>query len=139
MLNVTLGGPTLGGVLMDDAGTVQAVWQSFAYQDGDDISEGEWAMPAALVRDTIAQYRSDKPYYIAPAKFEYDSLDVARERGLPDEWIARIAASGAVHRRVLAVTQAVGPSESLRVGDVCLLYTSPSPRDRTRSRMPSSA
>ena len=25
------------------------------------------------------------------------------------------------------------------VGDVCLLYTSPSPRDRTRSRMPSSA
>ena len=25
------------------------------------------------------------------------------------------------------------------VGDTCLLYTSPSPRDRTRSRMPSSA
>ena len=25
------------------------------------------------------------------------------------------------------------------VGDLCLLYTSPSPRDRTRSRMPSSA
>ena len=25
------------------------------------------------------------------------------------------------------------------VFDVCLLYTSPSPRDRTRSRMPSSA
>ena len=24
-------------------------------------------------------------------------------------------------------------------GDACLLYTSPSPRDRTRSRMPSSA
>mgnify|MGYP003379002978 CR=1 FL=1 len=26
-----------------------------------------------------------------------------------------------------------------RFKDVCLLYTSPSPRDRTRSRMPSSA
>ena len=26
-----------------------------------------------------------------------------------------------------------------RIGDPCLLYTSPSPRDRTRSRMPSSA
>ena len=25
------------------------------------------------------------------------------------------------------------------LGDICLLYTSPSPRDRTRSRMPSSA
>ena len=25
------------------------------------------------------------------------------------------------------------------IGGICLLYTSPSPRDRTRSRMPSSA
>ena len=30
----------------------------------------------------------------------------------------------------------LGPSGS---GKTCLLYTSPSPRDRTRSRMPSSA
>ena len=28
---------------------------------------------------------------------------------------------------------------TLRLGQYCLLYTSPSPRDRTRSRMPSSA
>ena len=27
----------------------------------------------------------------------------------------------------------------LQQGNICLLYTSPSPRDRTRSRMPSSA
>ena len=30
----------------------------------------------------------------------------------------------------------VGPCS---IHDICLLYTSPSPRDRTRSRMPSSA
>ena len=29
--------------------------------------------------------------------------------------------------------------KALLEADVCLLYTSPSPRDRTRSRMPSSA
>ena len=29
--------------------------------------------------------------------------------------------------------------ESIRIGDVCLLYTSPSPRDPSISRMPSSA
>ena len=29
--------------------------------------------------------------------------------------------------------------EELQIKHVCLLYTSPSPRDRTRSRMPSSA
>ena len=28
---------------------------------------------------------------------------------------------------------------SFMLGEICLLYTSPSPRDRTRSRMPSSA
>jgi len=30
-------------------------------------------------------------------------------------------------------------SERAGIFDICLLYTSPSPRDRTRSRMPSSA
>ena len=29
--------------------------------------------------------------------------------------------------------------ETVMLCDICLLYTSPSPRDRTRSRMPSSA
>ena len=29
--------------------------------------------------------------------------------------------------------------DALEMGLTCLLYTSPSPRDRTRSRMPSSA
>ena len=29
--------------------------------------------------------------------------------------------------------------DGMKMGDICLLYTSPSPRDRTRSRMPSSA
>ena len=41
-----------------------------------------------------------------------------------------------VHHQVLQVTIAVRKLVSTRV---CLLYTSPSPRDRTRSRMPSSA
>ena len=34
---------------------------------------------------------------------------------------------------------ALSDSIVLEPGDNCLLYTSPSPRDRTRSRMPSSA
>ena len=41
------------------------------------------------------------------------------------------------------VTDSSGTTESLRINTtgigICLLYTSPSPRDRTRSRMPSSA
>ena len=61
-----------------------------------------------------------------------------------------------VHRRVLYAMHELSNSynrpykKSARIvgdvigkyhphGDTCLLYTSPSPRDRTRSRMPSSA
>ena len=33
----------------------------------------------------------------------------------------------------------VGPKKEMANVSICLLYTSPSPRDRTRSRMPSSA
>ena len=35
-----------------------------------------------------------------------------------------------------AISGLIGPNGA---GKTCLLYTSPSPRDRTRSRMPSSA
>ena len=58
------------------------------------------------------------------------------------------AAMGRVHRLWrAAINQAVGDlgitearwSVMLHLAKVCLLYTSPSPRDRTRSRMPSSA
>ena len=41
-----------------------------------------------------------------------------------------------------AITQTIGGFTQAMTGDmseICLLYTSPSPRDRTRSRMPSSA
>ena len=47
---------------------------------------------------------------------------------------------------ITLVVAGVGPDGGFGAGDVaaggagaCLLYTSPSPRDRTRSRMPSSA
>ena len=38
-----------------------------------------------------------------------------------------------------AAALAVSPNADLQLIYTCLLYTSPSPRDRTRSRMPSSA
>ena len=48
-------------------------------------------------------------------------------------------------KRVLTSSEAAdylgyaGPSAAFNEFIICLLYTSPSPRDRTRSRMPSSA
>ena len=42
-------------------------------------------------------------------------------------------------QRALTENKDWGLSRALRERGACLLYTSPSPRDRTRSRMPSSA
>lgn len=121
VLSASLVGPTLGGPLLDSDGVVQAVWQSFAYQDGDEIKESEWAMPAALVKDVISQFQNNETLFIAPASFAYQSLDKAREQGLDNEWIRKIAASAAIHRRVLWVQQVVGgESNPLMVGDIVL-------------------
>ena len=55
-----------------------------------------------------------------------------------------VSVAGALRRRERAAQEASrwSPKEGLAIAalaGICLLYTSPSPRDRTRSRMPSSA
>ena len=52
-----------------------------------------------------------------------------------------VSAPAAAPRRAAApaAAPAAKPAAAAGAGSVCLLYTSPSPRDRTRSRMPSSA
>ena len=41
--------------------------------------------------------------------------------------------------KVIQVADYSGGADASAYANICLLYTSPSPRDRTRSRMPSSA
>ena len=133
VLSATSAGPTLGGALLDDQQIVQAVWQSFAYQDGDEVKESEWAMPAVLIGDALQQYLSPEPHYLAPALFEYQSLDKAREAGLDDSWIRQISSSGSEHRRAIAVrTVAGGAANNLRVGDVILQVNGELPGDLRR-------
>ena len=73
----------------------------------------------------------------------------------PRSTLDRSSAASDVYKRQKSVSKEVeGRNEIAQVGsisanndkaignliaDACLLYTSPSPRDRTRSRMPSSA
>ena len=54
-----------------------------------------------------------------------DALEVLLESGVPNLTMSEIAKKLKISLRTLY--------------EICLLYTSPSPRDRTRSRMPSSA
>ena len=71
-------------------------------------------------------------------------IDLIAPLGSIDAGEAGIRVSGNVNLAALQVinaenVQVQGKSAGLPVIATCLLYTSPSPRDRTRSRMPSSA
>ena len=66
-----------------------------------------------------------------------------------DEAQIRVVLRAYLEREGYTVAEAATGKEALALAgtsrpdlvllDICLLYTSPSPRDRTRSRMPSSA
>ena len=87
------------------------------------------------------------------ARYTHDTLALAfsiTEEAIEDNLYDRLASRYAKAlaramsnaKQVKAVTpliQGLPSTDNFDSGDACLLYTSPSPRDRTRSRMPSSA
>ena len=66
----------------------------------------------------------------------FSALDPLTKTGIHDEFV-RIQSLG--QRSILLVTHDMGEAMKLAQHLVCLLYTSPSPRDQRGSRMPSSA
>ena len=84
---------------------------------------------------------------VAPLAAPYapDAIDLASRRAAPSlaHWFGTDDLGRDVLSRALfggRVSIAIGLLSALVAVSVgCLLYTSPSPRDRTRSRMPSSA
>ena len=73
-----------------------------------------------------------------------EGLRMLEYRGYDSAWFSLIDREGQLssHKTLgrVAALEAVQLATPLSGGTgICLLYTSPSPRDRTRSRMPSSA
>ena len=68
---------------------------------------------------------------------ELELLRAVRKEHGPKELTLRVDANGAFSMK--NVPEILEQLAELDVHSICLLYTSPSPRDRTRSRMPSSA
>lgn len=115
--------PTLGGPLVDKDGMVHAVYMSFAYEESREIKQREWAMPASVVQQALSLYRAQEPYYSIDAKLAYRPLYVARQLGMPGEWLSRFNALPADMRRVLYVEQVVPDTDAqdkLFSGDVLL-------------------
>ena len=71
------------------------------------------------VSEAVAKANADTSIIFVPPKFAADAVMEAAEAGI---------------KVIICITEGI-PVQDM----VCLLYTSPSPRDRTRSRMPSSA
>ena len=84
---------------------------------------------------TMTPYQKDMPWTVPPdheaPQGEYQNWESPN----PDRWVPK----GYVIVRVDVRGSGFSEGKPAGLSGLCLLYTSPSPRDRTRSRMPSSA
>ena len=115
--------PSLGGPLVDENGDVHALYMSFAYEDNREIRQREWAMPSPVILESLRMYQSGEPYYSLDVRIAYQPLSVARQYGLPDEWLARYNQLPADVRRVLFVTQLVPGTDAatkIKSGDALI-------------------
>ena len=74
-------------------------------------------------------------------RFEFYATDKLRDvaQAIAGKWIVtHIGGATDEHQYVVTIVQRDSNAATTKVS-VCLLYTSPSPRDKARSRMPSSA
>ena len=82
------------------------------------------------VRGDLTNFFDEKNKFKAGFNFQFQQMQVI---DIYKPWIGELGLNNDIYK----VYPALG---SLYAQDnICLLYTSPSPRDRTRSRMPSSA
>ena len=80
-----------------------------------------------------------KPDYKAysPKSYPLKDIDELNIVVLRTEWNDDVV--GKIHKSCIKALKDAGIKKDQIHQHTCLLYTSPSPRDRTRSRMPSSA
>ena len=112
------------------------------------------AKAVAGLRDVIEQERARRQTYLptpppGATQLGYTATTArfaANAYALPGADLEQVRPLGDAYRQNAAnqvtpiLSQLAPPGRRLgELGQACLLYTSPSPRDRTRSRMPSSA
>jgi S1-C subfamily serine protease len=108
------------GVLVDKRGRVSALWSSFAVTSGGDSAQFNRGIGSDLVAEFVDIVRNDKPYYSLEAEFIYAPLFAARNRGVDEEWIAKLEENNPVYRRALSVSRLVAgtaASKLLKNGD----------------------
>jgi len=117
-------GPTdYDGVLVDGQGRALALWASFAYQAGREMTQVNMGIPSDLVIDMVEAMRADRPLYSLEVEWQPSPLASARKLDLPEEWAARYEAHNAQRRQILSVASTVAGSPAadvFRTGDLLL-------------------
>jgi len=115
--------PSLGGPFVDENGDVHAVYMSFAYEEGREIKQHEWAMPASVILETLRMYQSNSPFHSLDVRLAYRTMSQARQLGLPQDWLDRYIELPSTNRKVLYIEQVVpntNAQEQLQPGDILL-------------------
>jgi S1-C subfamily serine protease len=117
-------GPTdFDGVLVDAEGRTLALWASFAYQAGRNLTQINMGIPSDLVVDMLDAMREERPLRSFEVEWVLSPLASARKLGLPEEWARRYEAHNPKRRQILSVADTVAGSPAadvLRVGDLLL-------------------
>jgi S1-C subfamily serine protease len=117
-------GPTdFDGVIVDRGGEVRALWSSFAFDSGRELSQQNLGVPAEVVTAMIDVVRSGGTLRSLEAELQTVPLSVARKLGLTDDWVRRIEAHSAARRQVLGIGRLVAGSPAadvLQTGDLVL-------------------
>ncbi|MGA0703946.1 MAG: trypsin-like peptidase domain-containing protein [Steroidobacteraceae bacterium] len=117
-------GPTdFDGVLADASGAVQAIWATFAYQDGRRTAQVGQGIAVEDVRSLIEAYDRDGIVQSLEVEWQPVSLAAARRMGLDDAWTRRISEHSPTRRSLLMAERVVAGSPAVGVvepGDLLL-------------------
>ncbi|KAE9035569.1 Pro-apoptotic serine protease [Phytophthora rubi] len=118
---------SVGGVFIDDAGAVNALWLSFSYQDSAGRKEVFRGLPVSIVRPIVDELRASRipgSVNILPAQLLTYSLSKARSGlGLSDAWIQKLGSFYEDKRQVLGIKRCAAGTdcaEKLESGDLLL-------------------
>ncbi len=109
-VNLVNGPNDFDGVILNDDGSVIALWSSFAFSSGREMSQKNIGIPIDLVEDMIYRYKEGLPIRSLDVNWRYMPLSAARKFGVPDEWIERYERVNTKTRRMLTVAGAVSGS-----------------------------
>ena len=126
VISLTSQANTVGGVLTDHEGAVQALWSSFGYQRNNKFSSMVIGVPAELVQELLKRQQQATSAAITrtiSSELNFMPLNEARKRGLNTEWALKMEAHDPEQRHVLHVERVVAgtPAASLlEEGDLLL-------------------